>query len=125
MIIEISTAEALDKLSILTIKLDYIQDSSKLKNIKKEQEHLLEKCKNILDDIQVLSLYNELITTNKRLWKIEDAIRIKEKDQLFDENFITLARKVYFTNDERSKIKKQINILTESNFIEEKDYVQY
>ena len=66
MIIEISTAEALDKLSILTIKLDYIQDSSKLKNIKKEQEHLLEKCKNILDDIQVLSLYNELITTNKR-----------------------------------------------------------
>ena len=125
MIIEISTAEALDKLSILTIKLDYIQDSSKLKNIKKEQEHLLEKCKNILDDIQVLSLYNELITTNKSLWKIEDAIRIKEKDQLFDENFITLARKVYFTNDERSKIKKQINILTESNFIEEKDYVQY
>lgn len=125
MIIEISTAEALDKLSILTIKLDYIQDSSKLKNIKKEQEHLLGKCKNILDDIQVLSLYNELITTNKRLWKIEDAIRIKEKDQLFDENFITLARKVYFTNDERSKIKKQINILTESNFIEEKDYVQY
>ena len=122
MIIEISIGEALDKLSILRIKLDNIKDEVKQNNIRKEHNHISEKCQSVLTNAKVAILYQELIKVNRLLWKIEDSIRIKEKENTFDENFITLARKVYTTNDQRAEIKKQINIITKSNFIEEKSY---
>lgn len=121
--IEVSNAEIVDKLTILLIKQDSIQDESKLKNIRTEIEELLPICNQILsqDSVEFRSLYN----TNKALWKIEDEIREKERNQDFDDEFIYLARSVYFTNDQRSKIKRDINEATNSKLIEEKSYEQY
>jgi len=121
--IEVSNAEIVDKLTILFIKQDSIQDESKLKNIRTEIEELLPICNQILsqDSVEFRSLYN----TNKALWKIEDEIREKERNQDFDDEFIYLARSVYFTNDQRSKIKRDINEATNSKLIEEKSYEQY
>jgi hypothetical protein len=70
-------------------------------------------------------LYQALYKINEQIWDIEDKIRLKEKHQNFDDEFIHLARSVYFTNDERARIKKEINILTQSSFTEEKSYTQY
>ncbi len=125
MMIEVSTAEVLDKLSILRIKLEFITQPEKTDNIRKEHNHISEQCQSILYNKNIAELYRELLHTNKTLWRIEDEIRFKEKEKIFDENFIQLARKVYQTNDKRSEIKNKINILTKSNFIEEKSYTQY
>lgn len=121
--IEVSNAEIVDRLTILLIKQDSIQDESKLKNIRTEIEELLPICNQILsqDSVEFRSLYN----TNKALWKIEDEIREKERNQDFDDEFIYLARSVYFTNDQRSNIKRSINEATNSKLIEEKSYEQY
>jgi len=121
--IEVSNAEIVDRLTILFIKQDSIQDESKLKNIRTEIEELLPICNQILsqDSVEFRSLYN----INKALWKIEDEIREKERNQDFDDEFIYLARSVYFTNDQRSKIKRDINEATNSKLIEEKSYEQY
>ena len=120
--IEVSNGEAIDKLSILKIKLDNIEEEQKKINIIKEHNYLEECCKNILQSKSINKLYEQLISINQILWKVEDAIRIKEKEKSFDKNFIELARKVYITNDERARIKKEINILTLSNFVEEKSH---
>tara|TARA_Y100000361_G_scaffold140712_1_gene145088 strand:+ start:109 stop:480 length:372 start_codon:yes stop_codon:yes gene_type:complete len=120
--IEISTGEILDKITILRLKLEHIYDKDKRANIIKEYDFLKEVSEGInYSD----SLYQELYLVNKALWKIEDQIRNKEKNKQFDQEFIDLARSVYFTNDKRSEIKKKINLETNSEFVEEKSYEDY
>lgn len=121
--IEVSNGEILDKLSILEIKKKHIKDEDKLKNICAEFDAILESASEIVEKHQ--ALYKNLLNVNQKLWDIEDAIREKERIKQFDETFIELARSVYVTNDERSVIKKQINLNSGSRFIEEKSYADY
>lgn len=121
--IEISIGEIVDKLSILQIKKDNINDESKLINIKNEYLYLH---KIVFADLNVnIDDYTFLLNINKQLWDIEDQIRIKEKKQEFDNEFIELARSIYITNDKRAELKKEINIKYGSKFIEEKSYEKY
>jgi hypothetical protein len=121
--IEISDGEILDKFSILTIKSEKIKDQTKLVNIYKEISCLHIVYNQIINKhTKVINLYNDLIYINKKLWNIEDNIRLKENNLCFDEVFINLARDVYKSNDERARIKKEINLITKSNLIEEKSY---
>ena len=122
--IEIPNGDLVDKISILTIKLEKIKNSEKLNNIKKEFEILY-------NDMLLLGITKEsksflaLKDVNLILWEVEDQIRIKEAAREFDEKFIELARRVYFENDKRSAIKREINLKTGSNLVEEKEYVKY
>ena len=122
----ISPGELVDKITILEIKKEFIVDSNKLKNINYEY-NLLMKIYN--DDISktdgVSILKTELKNINLSLWKIEDDIRDCEKDKIFDNTFVQLARSVYFTNDKRSKVKLEINLLLNSSLVEEKSYKDY
>jgi hypothetical protein len=118
--IEVSIGEIIDKLSILSIKKDGIKDEKKLLNIKKEHDYLFDIVFNILEIDN--NDFNRIKDINKKLWIIEDQIRIKEKLKEFDHFFIELARSVYITNDLRSDVKKELNIKYGSNFIEEKSY---
>ena len=119
----ISIGELVDKITILEIKKNKLQNS-KLENVLKElsflrklmEKHQIE----ITDD-----LFTQLKEINLTLWNIEDQIRIKEKNKEFDNIFIELARSVYFTNDKRSEIKKRINRLSNSEITEEKSYAEY
>ena len=122
----ISPGELVDKITILEIKKEFIVDSNKLKNINYEY-NLLMKIYN--DDISktdgVSILKTELKNINLSLWKIEDDIRDCERDKIFDNTFVELARSVYFTNDKRSKVKLEINLLLNSSLVEEKSYKDY
>ena len=122
----ISVGELLDKVTILEIKQEKINDSEKLKNVQHELSLLESICEqeNILSD-EVEKQKQALKKVNLRLWAIEDDIRIKEKNREFDDAFIQLARSVYFENDDRAAIKKQINLMTGSQLIEEKSYQDY
>ena len=123
---EISAGEFLDKLSILEIKLNKIKDLISLNEVKKEYEILNEtKNKNINFSKEIEILYKDLKETNEKLWKIEDEIRLCEKNSDFKDKFIQLSRDVYFTNDKRSKTKSEINKILGSNIIEVKQYTQY
>lgn len=119
--IPVSTGEVIDKITILEIKLDKITDKDKLENVSNELNYL----NKLIDCNTVQDLYNELKEINLKLWNIEDRLRIKESKSEFDDSFIELARQVYFTNDKRAAIKKQINLLTNSELVEEKQYVNY
>lgn len=127
--IEVSTGEILDKLSILEIKLDHITDPSKRNNLLQEYVILAAAAEEIYDanpdreDIKIL--YTDLLNINKTLWNIEDQIRECERDERFGSDFIELARSVYYTNDDRADVKKQINTLTGSKLVEEKSYQDY
>jgi hypothetical protein len=122
----ISNGEILDKFSILTIKQSKIFDKIKLINIENEIDHLKPIFLKILSvDQEIELLYINLKDINEKLWIIEDNIRIKEKLQQFDSEFINFARAVYITNDERANIKKQINLKSKSYLIEEKSYEQF
>jgi hypothetical protein len=123
--IEVSTGEIVDKLSILQIKKLNILEEDKLINIKKEFDYLLNIVENEIGVSTSDELYLKLFTINKKLWDIEDDIRDKERAKSFDDEFIKLARSVYFTNDERAKIKKEINVKYGSDFVEEKSYNDY
>ena len=125
--IEVSFGELLDKLSILEIKSTKITDPNKLKNINNELSKLKKISKKIKEqNAEKFDLfYMELLETNSKLWTIEDEIRICEKNNNFDNTFIKLARDVYFTNDERFKIKNEINEFYNSGVIEEKEYIEY
>jgi len=126
--IEVSNGEILDKLSILELKMRFIENQSQKDNIIKEYKFLKTVSMDILDkdgDIFPFDLYEALSNINLRLWNIEDSIRLKEKNKEFDDEFVDLARAVYYTNDERSKIKKEINLQTGSEFLEEKSYKDY
>ena len=121
--IEVSNGELVDKLSILEIKLNKIQDREKLKNIHKEYL-LLEKAANLIIKKND-PLYTQLLEINQKLWEIEDRIRELEKKKDFGTDFIETARMVYFNNDIRAKIKKEINLKTNSDLFEEKSYEDY
>ena len=121
--IEVSIGEIVDKLSILHIKKDNIVDVIKLENINKEYDYLNDVVFNELK-ISKEDFFN-LVLINETLWDIEDKIRFKERDKEFDNDFIEFARSVYFTNDKRAKIKKEINLKYGSLFVEEKSYSKY
>lgn len=125
--VEVSNGELLDKLTILELKMSNISDDKKLINVKKEFNELNPLAKLLFEKFkdELLIKYKELALINSQLWKIEDDIRECEKNKNFGEKFVELARAVYFTNDKRSDVKKQINILTGSGFIEEKSYEDY
>ena len=125
--VEVSNGELLDKLSILELKLKNIKDNKKLINIKNEHGGLSPLCNNLFDNYgnELRSLYAKLSEINAELWKIEDDIRECERNKDFGDEFVQLARAVYFTNDKRSEVKKSINLLTESGFVEEKSYEDY
>ena len=122
----ISPGELLDKLTILTIKLENIADATKRANVQVEHD-LLSKVANEgipkSDEITVLNA--ALLSVNKELWDIEDDIRDCERAGDFGDEFIRLARAVYVTNDKRADLKKQINIALGSEIVEEKSYADY
>jgi hypothetical protein len=125
--IPISAGELLDKLSILEIKKEKIDNPEKLKNINFEYDALKELSISIKEmDEQIFNtLYTQLLEVNNKLWKIEDDIRVLEVKKRFDEKFISLARSVYFTNDDRFDLKKKINEHFGSEVAEEKQYIEY
>ena len=123
--IEVSHGEIVDKLTILQIKKENITDQIKLDNITKEYDYLLSVVENDLGILTESPEYLELLSINKELWVIEDDIRDKERQKEFEEDFVSLARSVYYTNDVRAKIKKEINLKYSSGFIEEKSYSDY
>jgi hypothetical protein len=123
--IEVSHGEIVDKLTILQIKNQNITDPIKLDNIVKEYNYLLSIVENDLGISTESPEYLELLSINNELWVIEDDIRDKERIKEFDEDFVKLARSVYYTNDVRAKIKKEINLKYSSGFIEEKSYQSY
>ena len=124
--IDVSVGEIMDKLTILEIKAEKIQDEAKLANVRKERESLLPVISQpAYQTDEVKQLVAKLKSINLKLWDIEDDIRLKEADKAFDEGFIELARSVYFTNDERAAVKKQINLATGSELVEEKSYEDY
>lgn len=121
--IEVSNGEIADKLSIIEIKLKHIQDVDKRKNLQNEYEVLDAAVAKIINKEH--KLYQQLLKINQELWDIEDTIRDLERDKSFGEKFIETARAVYFTNDKRSEVKRQINELTGSKLVEEKSYQKY
>jgi len=125
--VEVSNGELLDKLSILELKMSNISDQKKLVNIKKEHNELDPLAKELFDKygLDLETLYNNLCAINSQLWVIEDDIRECERNKNFGSDFVSLARAVYFTNDKRSDVKKSINLLTDSGFVEEKSYEDY
>jgi len=121
--IEVSNGEIIDKLTIIQIKLERIKDVSKLKNLKREFEELKGAASSVLSLED--PLYKELYNVNCELWDIEDHIRDMERKKDFGPDFINTARSVYFKNDKRSEVKREINLKTASGFIEEKSYEKY
>ena len=124
--VELSVGELLDKISILQIKTERIVDRCKLENINKELDALMSLWNDsIYSNSNLESEINDLKTINEELWDIEDKIRDKERNKIFDKGFIELARAVYITNDKRADIKRIINSKTRSELIEEKSYSNY
>ena len=125
--IPISVGELLDKLSILEIKQEKIDNTKKLKNINFEYDVLKELSREIKnkDEETFESLYTQLLEVNNKLWEIEDSIRVLEVEKRFDKDFISLARSVYFTNDDRFDLKNKINEHFGSEVAEEKQYIEY
>ena len=125
--VEVSNGELIDKVTILELKLLNIIDVEKLVNIQKEFDGL----NPLLEDLftnyspDIQNHYLELANLNAQLWEIEDDIRECEKNNEFGGKFVELARSVYITNDKRCEVKKIINVITESGFIEEKSYKNY
>jgi hypothetical protein len=121
--IEVSNGEIIDKLTIIQIKLERIKDKAKLVNLQKEYDELITVSSSILSTSD--PLYKALYDVNCELWDIEDLIRDLERKKAFGDEFISTARAVYFKNDKRSEIKREINIKTSSGLIEEKSYEKY
>lgn len=124
--VPVSFGELLDKIAILEIKSERIRDEAKLVNIRRELDALRATwAAHPASRVDIAAQLGALKAVNERLWVIEDDIRIKEKAQAFDEEFIRLARAVYFENDERAKVKKDINLALGSTYVEEKSYEDY
>ncbi len=123
---EVSYGELIDKITILEIKMEKITDPNKLRNVKNELESLMNTFYIYVEETkEIQKLKDDLKLVNTQLWNIEDTIRVKEAAQEFDDEFIKLARSVYFTNDKRCAIKRKINMICGSRLIEEKQYVEY
>jgi len=121
--IEVSNGEIIDKLTIIQIKLERIKDKGKLVNLQKEFDELSTVSKSIISTSD--PLYLALYGVNCELWDIEDHIRDLERNKDFAKDFVETARAVYFKNDKRSEIKREINLKTGSGFMEEKSYEKY
>ena len=125
-LVEVSVGELLDKLTILEIKKDKIKDAEKLKFINLEYDSLKEQYdKNVKVNEKIKNLFSELKEINAKLWDIEDNKRQCEKDKDFGKNFIKLSRDVHFLNDDRAKVKLEINNYTGSVIKEIKEYTNY
>jgi hypothetical protein len=123
--VPVSVGELIDKLSILHVKKIKISNEEKLLFINKEFELLYNMSSGYLDDDNIIKLYHQLVEINSKLWEVEDELRILESTKNFDSSFIELARKVYYTNDERFSLKNKINEITNSEVREQKDYISY
>ena len=121
----ISLGELVDKISILIIKQKNITDETKLDHVKKELDFLQKTLMNYVQQEEINNYLENLININSKLWNIEDDIRECERKKLFDQIFIDLARSVYFTNDERAKVKNDINKNFGSELVEVKSYEEY
>jgi len=121
--VPISEGDLIDKITILEIKIENISDKVKKENCKYEYE-LLQK---IAEENNILFFKEraKLKNVNKQLWEIEDMLRMKEKEEIFDQEFIEITRNEYRANDLRAKIKRKINLVAGSLILEEKDYVNY
>ena len=125
-LVPVSYGELLDKIAILQIKSERMTDPAKLANVRNELSALERIWMAHPAAVQdIAELRARLKAVNERLWVIEDDIRIKEKAQAFDDDFIRLARSVYVQNDERARIKKDINLALGSAYVEEKSYQDY
>lgn len=124
--VEVSAGELLDKITILLIKLQRISETTKLANIRREHEMLMDVYRQHVTEVpELIALKSELTKINSELWDIEDEIREHERKKDFGEKFVALARSVYRTNDRRSLIKREINDLLKSTVVEEKSYRPY
>lgn len=124
--VPISPGELIDKLTILEIKSANMRDAAKLANVNIELKLLQETWRSsAFANANIDAEWTLLREINKKLWDIEDLIRDKEREKKFDQEFIELARAVYFTNDERATVKKQINTKLGSKIVEEKSYAAY
>jgi len=122
----ISVGELLDKITILEIKLERMTDAAKLANVRKELELLNATWAQAPESRHDINAQHAALkAVNERLWVIEDDIRDKERAKAFDDEFIRLARAVYFENDERARVKREINTMLGSALVEEKSYQQY
>ena len=121
----ISLGELVDKISILMIKKKNISDSIKLQHVNKELEFLQKTLKKYISEEEINEFLLKLVNINSKLWDIEDDIRECERKKIFDQIFIDLARSVYFTNDERAKVKNDINKTFGSELVEVKSYEEY
>ena len=126
LLVPVSYGELLDKIAILQIKSERISDPAKLANVRRELSALEQTWMAHPAAVQdIARLRADLKAVNERLWVIEDDIRDKERAQAFDEGFVRLARSVYFQNDERARIKREINEALGSTYVEEKSYADY
>ena len=121
----ISVGELLHKLSILSIKKNRLTNPDKLFQVEKEFSYLYELSEPFLGVKDYFNLYDDLVLVNTKLWDIEDKIRVCEKNKKFDDEFIELARSVYYTNDDRFELKNKINLLSNSEIQEQKSYEDY
>ena len=125
-LVPVSFGELLDKIAILQIKSERMTDPAKLANVRNELDALDRTwAAHPASAGDIAELRAALKAVNERLWVIEDDIRLKEKAQAFDAEFVRLARSVYFENDERARIKKDINLALGSSYVEEKSYQDY
>ncbi len=125
-LVPVSFGELLDKIAILQIKSERMSDEAKLANVRHELSALEQTWMgHAAAGGELIKLRADLKAVNERLWVIEDDIRIKERAQAFDDEFIQLARKVYFENDERARIKRDLNMALGSAYVEEKSYQDY
>jgi hypothetical protein len=124
--VAVSTGEAVDKLTILSIKKDKIKDPNKLQNIRKESSLLAASIERAMGRAWLEhELVHQLTEVNRRLWEVEDDVRRCEANKDFGAEFVQLARSVYRLNDERGRLKRQISRLSSSGLVEEKQYTTY
>jgi hypothetical protein len=123
--IPVSVGELIDKLSILQVKKIKITNPEGLKYVSEEFELLHNQSELYFKVNEIKSLYESLTEVNSTLWDVEDKLRVFESEKKFDQEFIELSRKVYYTNDERFRLKNEINLITLSKIREVKDYKPY
>lgn len=130
--IEVSPGQLIDQLTILQIKMERIKDEQKLKNIRHEYTIHMSCFENIQQSVvhdkfrtRLNELCRELKKINETIWDIEDGVRDCERNQTFDDRFINLARGIYKNNDERARLKRQVNEIFKSDIVEEKSYTAY
>jgi hypothetical protein len=123
--VPVSVGELIDKLSILHVKKMKVSNPEKLEFINKEFELLYNMSSYYLNDEEISKQYHSLVDINSKLWEVEDRLRVLEFEKKWEGEFVELARKVYFTNDERFSVKNKINELTNSEVREQKEYVEY